>query len=188
MVEPAAAGARAMLDSLIAKLTEAYHSNATSDWRWFEATLTYDNAILPLALFAAYAVTGERATLRAARESLEFLEDVCFAGDRLLLVGNDGWHTLGGDKAPADEQAIDATAFVLAFRCAYAVTGDRHYLVRMCRRTQTRNARLRSSSRAARGSSIPAAVSATSPRGVCGATRRTFCRTRRMPTCCGFGA
>jgi len=131
MVEPAAAGARAMLDSLIAKLTEAYHSNATSDWRWFEATLTYDNAILPLALFAAYAVTGERATLRAARESLEFLEDVCFAGDRLLLVGNDGWHTLGGDKAPADEQAIDATAFVLAFRCAYAITGDRHYLVRM---------------------------------------------------------
>jgi len=131
MAEPAAAGARAMLDSLIAKLTEAYHSNATSDWRWFEATLTYDNAILPLALFAAYAVTGERATLRAARESLEFLEDVCFAGDRLLLVGNDGWHTLGGDKAPADEQAIDATAFVLAFRCAYAVTGDRHYLVRM---------------------------------------------------------
>jgi hypothetical protein len=129
--EPAAAGARAMLDSLIAKLTETYHANATSDWRWFEATLTYDNAILPLALFAAYAVTGERATLRVARESLEFLEDVCFAGDRLLLVGNAGWHTLGGDKAPADEQAIDATAFVLAFHCAYAVTGDRHYLVRM---------------------------------------------------------
>ena len=32
-----------------------YRANATDDWRWFEPTLTYDNAILPLALFAAYA-------------------------------------------------------------------------------------------------------------------------------------
>ncbi|MEO8463946.1 MAG: glycosyltransferase [Gammaproteobacteria bacterium] len=131
IAEPAAAEARAMLDGLIAKLTESYHANATPEWRWFEATLTYDNAILPLALFAAYAVTGERGALRAARESLDFLEDVCFDGDRLLLVGNAGWHTLGSDKAAADEQAIDATAFVLAFRAAYAVTGDRHYLTRM---------------------------------------------------------
>ena len=94
-------------------------------------TLTYDNAILPLALFAAYDVTGDRATLRVARESLEFLEDVCFDGDRLQLVGNTGWHSRGGEKADADEQAIDAAAFVLAFRCAYTVTQDRHYLRRM---------------------------------------------------------
>jgi glycosyltransferase involved in cell wall biosynthesis len=130
-VEPGAAELRSVLDRLIAKLLECYHSNATDAWRWFESTLTYDNAILPLALFAAYDVTGERATLRAARESLEFLEEVCFHGDRLQLVGNGGWHTIGGEKPCADEQAIDAAAFVLAFRCAYAVTRDRHYLLRM---------------------------------------------------------
>jgi hypothetical protein len=66
-----------------------------------------------------------------ARESLEFLEEVCFSGSRLQLVGNTGWHSRGGDKAPADEQAIDATAFVLAFRKAYEITADRHYLRRM---------------------------------------------------------
>ena len=87
--------------------------------------------MLPLALFAAYEMTGDRATLRVARESLEFLEDVCFDGDRLQLVGNTGWHSRGGEKACADEQAIDAAAFVLAFRCAYKVTPDRHYLRRM---------------------------------------------------------
>jgi hypothetical protein len=129
--DPGAAEPRAMLDGLVAKLVESYRANATADWGWFEATLTYDNAILPLALFAAYAVTGERATLRSARESLEFLEGICFDGDRLLLVGNSGWHKLGGEKAPADEQAIDAAAFVLAFHCAYKVTGDSHYLRRM---------------------------------------------------------
>ena len=71
----------------------AIATNATDDWRWFEPTLTYDNAMLPLALFAAYGVTGDRATLRDARESLEFLEEVCFDGDQLQLVGNTGWHS-----------------------------------------------------------------------------------------------
>jgi glycosyltransferase involved in cell wall biosynthesis len=128
---PGATEMRAILDRLVEKLVRRYQDHATDEWRWFEATLTYDNAILPLALFAAYEVTGERATLRVARESLEFLEDVCFVGDRLQLIGNTGWHSRGGEKARADEQAIDAAAFVLAFRSAHKVTGDRHYLQRM---------------------------------------------------------
>jgi glycosyltransferase involved in cell wall biosynthesis len=130
-VDPGAIQVRSTLDDLVAKLTDCYHDNAAGDWRWFEPTLTYDNAILPLALFAAYGVTGERASLRSARESLEFLEEICFEGDHLQLVGNAGWHSSGGARAYADEQAIDAAAFVLAFRCAYEVTKDRHYLQRM---------------------------------------------------------
>jgi glycosyltransferase involved in cell wall biosynthesis len=128
---PGATELRDMLDYLVARLAERYDGHATDEWRWFEPALTYDNAILPLALFAAYEVTGERATLRIAREALEFLEEVCFTGDRLQLVGNTGWHSRGGDMARADEQAIDAAAFVLAFGYAFKVTADRHYLRRM---------------------------------------------------------
>jgi glycosyltransferase involved in cell wall biosynthesis len=123
--------ARGMLDACVTKLRRCYRDNATDDWRWFEPALTYDNAILPFALFAAYGVMAERAVLRDARESLEFLEEVCFNKGQLRLVGNTGWHSRGGEKASADEQAIDAAAFVLAFRCAYETTGDRHYLKRM---------------------------------------------------------
>jgi hypothetical protein len=130
--DPGATAARGMLDALVAKLTDSYRESSSDDWRWFEPTLTYDNAIVPLALFAAYGMTGDRGTLRDARESLEFLEEVCFEGGFLQLVGNTGWHSSGGEKALADEQAIDAAAFVLAFRCAYVVTKDRHYLRRMC--------------------------------------------------------
>ncbi len=129
--DPGAIDARNMLEGLSASLMDRYRENATDDWRWFEPTLTYDNAILPLALFAAYGVTDDRAMLRVARESLEFLEEVCFEGDRLQLVGNTGWHSRGREKASADEQAIDAAAFVLAFRCAYLVTRDSRYLERM---------------------------------------------------------
>jgi glycosyltransferase involved in cell wall biosynthesis len=125
------ADVRGMLDACVAKLRASYRTNAADDWRWFEPTLTYDNAMLPFALFAAYGVTAERAILRDARESLEFLEDICFENGQLHLVGNTGWHSRGGEKACADEQAIDAAAFVLAFRCAYEVTEDRHYLFRM---------------------------------------------------------
>jgi len=130
--DPGANEERRLLEALMHKLVAGYRETAAEDWRWFEPTLTYDNALLPLALFAAYGVTGDRVMLRVARESLEFLEEVCFEKNgRLHLVGNTGWHSQGSDKASADEQPIDAAAFVLAFRGAYRATRDRHYLVRM---------------------------------------------------------
>jgi glycosyltransferase involved in cell wall biosynthesis len=129
--EPSAAAARKCLSVLADKLVQRYQQEATDDWRWFEPTLTYENAIIPLALFRAFSVTGERASLRVARESLEFLENVCFGDGHLALVGNAGWHCRGGKKPHADEQAIDAAAFVLAFRGAYLATGDHRYLRRM---------------------------------------------------------
>ena len=123
--------ARATLDRLAAKLVDRYQDEARDGWHWFEPALTYDNAMIPLALFKAFALTGDRACLRVARESLEFLEEVCFPGKDMILVGNAGWHERGGARAHADEQAIDAAAFVLAFRGAYLATGDRHYVGRM---------------------------------------------------------
>jgi hypothetical protein len=129
--EPAAAGARTMLAALAEKLVARYQESATEDWHWFEPTLTYDNALIPLALFTAYRITGDRTSLRVAREALEFLEASCFVAERLRLIGNVGWQARGGDKPAGDEQAIDAAAFVLAFRGAYLATLDHHYLRRM---------------------------------------------------------
>ncbi|MBI5515138.1 MAG: glycosyltransferase [Deltaproteobacteria bacterium] len=129
--EPESGALRDALAALTRALVARHVEHATPDWRWFESTLTYDNATLPLALFESYAVTRDRTTLRVAREALEFLEEVCFKGHRLQLVGNRGWHGRGQQKAEADEQAIDASAFVLAFRSAYLATNERHYARRM---------------------------------------------------------
>lgn len=129
--DPSAGDLRGKLSAMADKLVKRYQQEATDGWHWFEPTLTYDNAIIPLALFKAYSVTGERASLRVARESLEFLEEICFGDKHLTLVGNAGWHCRGGNKPSADEQAIDAAAFVLAFRGAYLATGDHRYLSRM---------------------------------------------------------
>jgi glycosyltransferase involved in cell wall biosynthesis len=129
--EPEAHELRDALLTLTHGLVERYRAQASVEWRWFESTLTYDNATLVLALFESYTVTRDASTLRVAREALQFLEETCFRDHRLHLVGNLGWHGRGGEKAEADEQAIDATAFVLAFRSAYAATSERHYMHRM---------------------------------------------------------
>ena len=122
---------RAALLRLTNQLIDRYQGEATPEWRWFEPNLTYDNALIPLALFKAYSITGERTILRVARESLEFLESICFHNDQLVLVGNAGWHGRGKNKAASDEQAIDAVALVMAFHGAFLVTSDHHYLRRM---------------------------------------------------------
>jgi hypothetical protein len=129
--EPGDAGVRAEVDRLAQRLVERYRDESTADWRWLEPNLTYDNALIPLALFRAFGVTGDRGSLRVARETLEFLEKECFVDGQLVLVGNAGWHRRGGTKSEADEQAVDAAAFVLAFRGAYRATADHHYLARM---------------------------------------------------------
>lgn len=129
--EPKASGARAAVGRLAQSLMTRYQHQASADWRWFEPQLTYDNALIPLALFQAYQLTGDRASLRVARDALDFLDGVCFEGDQLALVGNSGWYPRGGAMSRFDEQPTDAAAFVLAFRGAFATTGDRHYLRRM---------------------------------------------------------
>jgi glycosyltransferase involved in cell wall biosynthesis len=128
---PEVAPAVDLLGRLADRLCSLYRRHATNDWRWFEPTVTYDNALVPLALWRAHAVTNDPTSRVVAEQTLAFLEATSFLEDRLTLVGNAGWHRDGGPRAAADEQPLDAAAFVLAFRGAYLVTGDHHYLRRM---------------------------------------------------------
>ena len=90
-------------DSLLARLADRlcrrYRQEATAGWRWFEPALTYDNALLPLALWRAHALTRDPESRDVAREALDFLEAACFRDDRLVLVGNAGWHVRGGTRS-----------------------------------------------------------------------------------------
>ncbi len=128
---PEVGPAAELLARLAGRLCRRYRQEATPEWRWFEPSLTYDNALLPLALWRAHALTRDSESREVARESLEFLETSCFVNDRLVLVGNSGWHVRGAARAAADEQPTDAAALVLAFRSAYLVTRDDRYLRRM---------------------------------------------------------
>jgi hypothetical protein len=127
-VEPEWEDARSALRVLTDGLVDSHQARGSA---WFEPALAQDHALLPLALFRAHRLNGERSTLRAARESLEFLEEICFEEDQLRIVGNRGWLARRQTDPRTHEHATDAAALVLAFRGAFAATGDAHYLRRM---------------------------------------------------------
>ncbi|CAN5513815.1 glycosyltransferase family 4 protein [soil metagenome] len=130
---PFHAEAHELLHLLTDKLVAEYKSNRTDSWHWFADTLTYDNGIIPLALFHSYTVTGNEEAAGIACEATEFLEREMLGKGYLSLVGSNGWYTKGSTKAKYPQQAIDAMAMVLLFRSAYLHTEDVRYRKSMMR-------------------------------------------------------
>jgi hypothetical protein len=122
---------RNMVIDLSDKMVGMYNDNKSSDWRWFEPVLTYDNAMLPLALLNAYEITQNEEYLTIAFESMHFLESKVFFNDTLRPIGNEGWHKKEGPIAQFDQQGIDVMAMVLFYQQAFRVTREQKYLARM---------------------------------------------------------
>ena len=120
-----------LLGDLSAKLLGAYRDQRTADWRWFEPSMLYDNAILPLALLSAHEVTGDPALKETGLESLAFLAETCFPDGWFSPVGNRGWYPKGGEMPRFDQQAIETMAMVLAADQAFRVSGDGLWQQRM---------------------------------------------------------
>jgi hypothetical protein len=110
------------------KMVSMYRETKREGWNWFEPILTYDNAMLPLALLNAYEVTQEEDYLETALEAMEFLESKVFDNGMLRPIGNQGWLTIdGGPAAKFDQQGIDAMAMVLYYQQAYRITREEKY-------------------------------------------------------------
>ena len=116
--------ALATLHALADSLVESLRCSSVGQWRWFEDTLTYSNAIMPTALLRAYARAGDRGHLEAGLGALEFLTRHLWRDGYLKLVGHAGWYPRGGSPAEFDEQPVDAADMVQAYAAAYSVTGD----------------------------------------------------------------
>ena len=130
-------GLLAELRLLTAKLLAAYAAHRTAGWHWFEEKLTYDNAILPLALLHASAITGEAPARQVALEALAFLDELSFRPGYLSPVGNQGWYHRGEAAPPAfDQQAIETMAMVLLYLQAYQTTHEPAFIEKLFRSYQ----------------------------------------------------
>ncbi len=110
------------------KMVSMYQATKKEGWNWFEPVLTYDNAILPLALLNAYEVTQQEDYLDTAFEAMAFLESKVFVNGILRPIGNQGWLSIdGGTPAQFDQQGIDAMAMVLYYQQAYRITREEQY-------------------------------------------------------------
>lgn len=120
-----------MVIALSNKMVKRYKENKRNHWHWYEHHLTYDNAMLPLALLHAYGITNDDTYLSIATESLLFLESKVFHDGMLTPIGNRGWLEREGTAARFDQQGIDAMAMVLLYQQAFNVTGEKKYISKM---------------------------------------------------------
>ena len=119
------------LNNLTDPLIDAYQNNKSENWHWFEDKLSYDNAILPLALLHSAEITGNDRVMDIAYESIDFLDSLTLSKGYLSPVGSDGWYYRNGNMAIFDQQAIESMAMVLMYFKAYDVSGEKQFLSKM---------------------------------------------------------
>ena len=116
------------LRNLAQNLINHFHENETSDWKWFESLLAYDNGILPLALLHAAEILNDEKITKIAIKSMDFLTKHTLKDNYLSIIGNEKWYKKGGDRSVFAQQPIDAMAMVLMYHQAFHVTKNKKYL------------------------------------------------------------
>ncbi len=125
--EPDDKNLRTDLKEISADLLKAYQLNRDGEWRWYENTLTYDNARLSQAMLVAYELLRDEALLKAGEETMSFLNNAETLNGVCTPIGNNGWYTKGKAKALYDQQPMEPAAMIEAAAYAYRLTGDRSY-------------------------------------------------------------
>jgi glycosyltransferase involved in cell wall biosynthesis len=117
-------------DALGRRLLDLYRENRTDDWRWFEDSLSYCNAVLPHALLLCGRSIPDEAMTAAGLESLRWLSDLQRGdpqGRHFVPIGSNGFYRRGHERARFDQQPVEAQATVSACLEACRVAGDRSW-------------------------------------------------------------
>jgi len=130
-VVPGDEGMMNELARLTQPLIDAFENTQSNDWQWFEEKMTYDNAILPLALLHSCEITGNEKARQVALKTMAFLDKITLSGGYLSPVGNDGWYYRGGTFPAFDQQAIETMAMVLMHFQAYKIFHKPQYIEKM---------------------------------------------------------
>ncbi|MGA2093524.1 MAG: hypothetical protein ABSH16_08980 [Sedimentisphaerales bacterium] len=150
---PDANHVRECMRTIAEAIVQRYEENKQTDWPWFEDILTYDNAIIPCALFTAAITLNESKFLNVARQTCDFLLTNTFTADNtespqvypggsnpqhkvgglpvrghFSFVGCLGWFPREGTKAQFDQQPIEAAGTILMLNAAYQATKNEKYL------------------------------------------------------------
>lgn len=120
----------ALIMLLADRLTRYYGQHVGEEWLWFEASLTYDNSVIPESLLYAYRAIGGESYKEIAKESFDFLLKRLFSKNQIQVISNDGWLHKGEKCRKYGEQPIDVASTVMALSTFYEVFHDASYLMR----------------------------------------------------------
>jgi hypothetical protein len=116
------------IEELSMSLVKQYEQYKDGNWHWFENSMTYGNAVLPLSLFKAYKILKKDILLETARESMDFLGSITMKDSFFKPVGCNGWYEKGGQPAEFDEQPVEAFETMLSYLSYYDIVKDEQYL------------------------------------------------------------
>jgi hypothetical protein len=116
------------LRNLALVLVNHYQENSTTDWKWFEPLLAYDNGILPLSLLHSAEILNDENITRTAMDSMNFLTSITMKDGYLSIIGNKEWYKKGGKRSIFAQQPIDALAMILMYKQAYHFTKNKEFL------------------------------------------------------------
>jgi hypothetical protein len=126
-----------VLETLAGRLLTLYQKQRADDWRWYEAQLTYCNAVLPHALLmCGHSMLNEDMT-QAGLESLKWLAEIQHsdpAGGHFVPIGSNGFYQRRGERARFDQQPVEAQTMISACLAAARLTDDKRW------RTEARRA------------------------------------------------
>jgi len=125
---PHIAEIKRLMETAAQTLAKLYEEASDTEWQWFENKLTYDNAILPYAMFVAGEVLKDDRYTDIAQKTCTFLLPNIYNGEHFSFIGCKGWYERGGERAQYDQQPIEVAPTVMMLRAAYDATGDRRYL------------------------------------------------------------
>ena len=120
-------GANQVRDELAGRLLTLYENSRSDEWCWYEAGLTYCNAVLPQALLMCGQWIPDNAMTEAGLESLHWLADLQradAAGGHFVPIGSNGFYQRGSERARFDQQPVEAQTMASACLEAYRSTGD----------------------------------------------------------------
>jgi len=115
------------IKTLADRLLKYYYHTRSSDWRWFEPYLTYENGRLAQALFEAHLKTKLARYSQVAEEALKFLLQVQILNDKFVPIGNRNWYLKGKTRPIYDQQSVEAASMTEAALSAYRGTRNRFY-------------------------------------------------------------
>ncbi len=118
-------------DELADRLLELYQTCRADDWRWFEGTLSYCNAVLPHALLLCGQWIPNSGMIDIGIESLHWLAELQLTDEpdaHFSPIGCNGFYTRGGERARFDQQPVEAHTMASACLEAWRCTGDENWL------------------------------------------------------------
>jgi hypothetical protein len=118
-------------DELAERLLTLYQLCRSNEWRWYEAELSYCNAVLSQAMLMCGQWIPNEAMSEAGLESLCWLADIQQsdpAGGHFVPIGSNGFYEQNGERARFDQQPVEAQTMASACLEAYRSTGDKHWL------------------------------------------------------------